>query len=146
MNTRKLSAKRIKILCLLAEGFEPAAIAELMHIELCTLHSYMKRLREQFGARNSMHMITLAYAHDIIDVGVNDDGTPVVFMTLDEDKISTERRSPMRSQINAAKDAILEGRSISEAARRAGLDRGTVTRHIDIAALRATMAQGEAAV
>lgn len=146
MNKRKMSAKRIKVLCLLAEGLEPAAIAEVMHVEMCTVHSYMQRLREQFGARNSIHMITLAYAHDIIDVGINDEGRPVVFMTLEDDKITPERRSPMRSQINAAKDAILEGRSISEAARRAGLDRGTVTRHIDIAALRATMAQGEAVV
>ncbi len=133
----KISIKRAKILCLLAQGLEPEAIAEVEHIAVSTLHSYMKRLRQQVGAQNNAHLVAIAFAHGYIDIGMNEDGGLRCFPATDRDVLKPEVRSITRAQLRTAQDALERGTSISEAARRAGIDRQTIHRHLPVKEIQA---------
>lgn len=125
-----VTKKQAEILCLIAQGCTAKEIAEIRSINVDTVNGALYTMRQLFTAETNAHLVTLAYALDVIDCKV-EDAELKVFYVGDQAKLP-RREERTAERIRVAEDALKRGLSIAQASRISGADRKTIVRRLEI--------------
>jgi DNA-binding NarL/FixJ family response regulator len=64
--SKDLTTREFEVLYLLAEGYKTREISEKLHISVSTVTSHKNNLMKKLGARNSTHLIFIAFCNNLL--------------------------------------------------------------------------------